>query len=864
MAVDIATIETDRAFALNQELKIWHNQGEPAREDDILNGKMADNFHSSQAEYPGIGFSPGELWARFTLTNLGPEDVELWLESRSPLIDQVSFFMPDSKGVYSVRHQGDKVDFSTRELFYRMPAFAVIVPPGTHTFYIRTTTAGSNMLAIFLWKPRAFDSYRWLDNALSSAMLGILLAILCYNSFLAFSLRSPTYYYYSAFLLFMIGMQFGMLGFPVLCMDFKPGSWLMNEGFLYLSNLTGLFAILVTTSFLNMKEFMPRWNQCCRLMLLIPLFIMIMGLFASYNIFAFTASTFAGIYCLALLSASFISVLRGYAPARYYSLAWFFVLGATVLNSLHYQGVFHPPFVVQFNSLPGAVLEGILMSLALADRVNFIRNRAEKTIRNLNAELSLQISKVEKIVEDRTFTIRTILDHVKSGLLIVDRSGIILGGHSRSCVELLGQKKIEGELFACLLGMDEKEATQFRMSIDQVFAELMPMDVSLQQLPRTVNKGNKTLQMEANAIRSPDGGIQHILFTLEDVTELRRRQVESRRNRLLIRILSDIAAFRQFIVTSYEAIQRMKQPLDLRTMRFMLHTLKGNCRVFRLNRVARVIHAVEDLERIGPAEVQKIEEQMEGFLSRHEKLLKVSWNPGKEDLTLSKEKLRELKQMIKSFESESLNNRVQAWIHEISQPSISTIIGPMIASCKATAKRLGKDVRIMTKGEQIRTFHMQEVTIIESLIHLLRNSVVHGIEADRESIGKSRHGLIELFFTEDRDALHIHFRDDGRGISRGEWEEAAQRQFSLSSSAASAMSLQELVFKLVQSGFSTQTELTMDAGRGIGLGGIIRLIQEMDGRIGLHSEEGQGFSFDIWLPRKAKGFDTRLPRPISA
>jgi chemotaxis protein histidine kinase CheA len=273
---------------------------------------------------------------------------------------------------------------------------------------------------------------------------------------------------------------------------------------------------------------------------------------------------------------------------------------------------------------------------------------------------------------------------------------------------------------------------------------------------------------------------------------------------------------------------------------------------------------VEDLERIGPAEVQKIEEQMEGFLSRHEKLLKVSWNPGKEDLTLSKEKLRELKQMIKSFESESLNNRVQAWIHEISQPSISTIIGPMIASCKATAKRLGKDVRIMTKGEQIRTFHMQEVTIIESLIHLLRNSVVHGIEADRESIGKSRHGLIELFFTEDRDALHIHFRDDGRGISRGEWEEAAQRQFSLSSSAASAMSLQELVFKLVQSGFSTQTELTMDAGRGIGLGGIIRLIQEMDGRIGLHSEEGQGFSFDIWLPRKAKGFDTRLPRPISA
>jgi chemotaxis protein histidine kinase CheA len=208
--------------------------------------------------------------------------------------------------------------------------------------------------------------------------------------------------------------------------------------------------------------------------------------------------------------------------------------------------------------------------------------------------------------------------------------------------------------------------------------------------------------------------------------------------------------------------------------------------------------------------------------------------------------------------------QLQQWIDEVSQPAIGTLIGPMIASCKITAKRLGKDVKFSTKGESIRTRDPQETTVIESLIHLLRNSVVHGIETDRQSLGKPQHGLIELFFAEEKDTLHIHFRDDGQGFSRKEWEEAAQHQFSMSPSEAAALSLQELVLKLIESGFSTQNEATMDAGRGIGLGGLIRLIQEMGGRIELHSEPGHGFSFAVCLPRKAAGQEIRRPTPLSA
>lgn len=851
-ALDVRNIDAERGYLLGQDLDIWHNKGDSALEADVLSGKFADSFLRSLEKFPGIGFGKGELWARFTLTNSGSETIELWLENKSPLADHVSFFMPLATGGYQVRHQGDTIDFQSRDITYRMPAFAVTVPPGTHTYYVRTITAGSNMMALFLWQAQSFDYHRWFDSVLLNSMLGILLSILAYNIFLAFSLGSRTYHLYSVFMFFMVCMQICMAGLPVLLMDSSIASWVANKGFLFLSNLTGMTAILVTSSFLNMKQFMPRWHSCLRLLLVIPCGIMILGIFVDYNMFAFTSSTFGAIYSLVLLVASVQAILRGYGPARYYTLAWFFVLSATVLNSLHYQGIVHPSFIVQFNSLPGAVMEGILMSLALADRVNFIRDKAEKTIRTLNSELSQHITKVEKIVAERTITIRTILDNVRSGLLMVDSQGLILGGSSRSCQTLLGEATLEGQSFAGLIGLTGSDAALFRMSLEQVFSGLMPMDVALQQIPQSVKKGSQYLQLSANAIESPDGQVQSILFTVEDVTELRSRQIESRRHGVLIHILSDLSAFRQFIASSYESIQRLKKQLDARQKKFILHTLKGNSSVFKLHRVAKLIHRVEEEDVIGLPEVQQVEKEFESFLLRHKKLLKTDWAIISDEVSLSLAKLKEMEAMVASVGNPVLSARVARWMEEVNQPVIRSLIGPMIASCKRTAKQLGKKISIRAEGDDIHTLNSQETAIIESLTHLLRNSVIHGIEAEREALGKPVAGLIELSFSADEAALQIRLRDDGRGLNRKTWETAAQQRLLMSAKEASALDLQELVSRVVKSDFSTQKSLTMEAGRGIGLGGFLQSIEEAHGHYFLESKEGHGFSLDIHLPRRPR------------
>lgn len=857
MAIDVTSLSDSEALLLGPRLDVWDNRGEAASEDAVLSGQMSAQFTPSQVDYPSAGFSHGEFWGRFTLTNPGTEVVTLWLESRTSLMDRVSVFAPDAKGIHTVRHQGDRLEFSGRDLTFRLPAFRLTVYPGTHTYYVRTSTTGSNMLALFLWKEKGFDRHRWQDNIVLGAMLGVLIALLFYNSFLAFSLKSRTYYYYVAFLFFMINMQFSMQGIWLFLFQHETATWLLNQGLVFIVNATQVAVFLVTVSFLNMKHYMPRWYRVLQLSLSIIVAISIAGIFVSYNTFAKLTSNYAAIGSLVLITCTFVAVLRGYRPARYYCLSWFFFLGAGILNALHFEGLLHPSFTVQYNNLPGAVLEGLLMSLALADRVIYIRQKSEKTIRDLNSELALHVTKVEKIVQERTQTIRVILDHVTSGLLIVDRTGTIQGGYSRSCCELLSHEHIAGQLFSKLLGLKESEAVHFRMCLDQTFAELMPVDVCLDQLPKSVNKDGKVLQLGANAVRTPEGTLEHILFTIQDVTELRRRQAESRRNRLLIRILGDISAFRHFIGASYEALQRLKNPMALHELKFLLHTLKGNSQVFRLTRVARTIHEIEGMDQIGPQEIATIEKKIQKFLESHQKLLKVSWGPQQDELTVSLDKARELTQLIQSVGNETLTLRVEQWVQEIMQPSIEALMKPMIVSCQNTARKLGKSVFIRLDSGRLHTRSSQETMVLELLIHVLRNAVVHGIENEREKLGKSKNGHVELSFIEEKDALHIRCRDDGQGFIRSDWEAAGQSKLSLSAAAVRAMSLQDLVFAVAQAGYSTRESLSLEAGRGIGLGGFIQIVRESGGRMELHSEDGQGSCFDIWLPRETDNFPSR-------
>jgi two-component system chemotaxis sensor kinase CheA len=138
----------------------------------------------------------------------------------------------------------------------------------------------------------------------------------------------------------------------------------------------------------------------------------------------------------------------------------------------------------------------------------------------------------------------------------------------------------------------------------------------------------------------------------------------------------------------------------------------------------------------------------------------------------------------------------------------------------------------------------------DPLMHLLRNTISHGIETPRERVakGKPATGLVTLRIEAEGQRLTIVVEDDGRGVDFARVAEVAVRLGILSDAEAAQRSPQELSRILFQPGFSTARSVTNLAGRGMGLSVVYEAVRRLQGDVDLRPADGCGTSFRISVP----------------
>lgn len=180
------------------------------------------------------------------------------------------------------------------------------------------------------------------------------------------------------------------------------------------------------------------------------------------------------------------------------------------------------------------------------------------------------------------------------------------------------------------------------------------------------------------------------------------------------------------------------------------------------------------------------------------------------------------------------------------------------SSLKSLAERIAgehsKQVRLNCTGlEHVPRDYRRAVKDIS--IQMVRNCVAHGIEApnERRSAGKGAAGLITIKF-EDRGTEGFEFicQDDGRGLSAEKLKEAAVKRGLLTAEQAAQLDDRRTLSLIFMAGFSTQSEVTKDAGRGVGMDIVRNLIQELGGKVGVSTTAGRFARFRIWLPTTSK------------
>ncbi len=352
-----------------------------------------------------FGYSSSAWWLRVELEP-GPAAPRDWLlEVSFPTLDSVEYFGPE--GAYMAT--GDRLPFARRPLPHRNFVFPVrLGETGTGTVWLRVVSEGTLTVPLRLWQAGVF----WPDSQASYAVLsvyfGMLLALALYNLLLWFSLRDHNYLTY---VLFAASMAVGQLSLNGLGNQFLWPDWPTwgNLAFTVGFAAAGLFGALFTRGFLETRRNLPRLDGAVTGLAALFAVCIVVALAAPYRLAAILTSLTGVTFAVVAVLAGLRCWRAGRPGASTFLLAWTVLLLGVAVVGLRNLNLLPTTFLSFYAMQMGSALEMLLLSFALADRINGLRrakdaaqSEALATKQQMVGALQRSEASLERRVAERT------------------------------------------------------------------------------------------------------------------------------------------------------------------------------------------------------------------------------------------------------------------------------------------------------------------------------------------------------------------------------------------------------------------------------------------------------------------------------
>jgi len=237
------------------------------------------------------------------------------------------------------------------------------------------------------------------------------------------------------------------------------------------------------------------------------------------------------------------------------------------------------------------------------------------------------------------------------------------------------------------------------------------------------------------------------------------------------------------------------------------------------------------------------------------------------ELVIAQSRLRQLTaatddSQIKSVveEIERLADELQDITMGVRMVTIGTLFGRFRRLVHDLSRDLGKDIELITSGEETELDKTVTERLADPLVHLIRNASDHGLEppAERATAGKPAKGRISLTARHAGAEVLITVKDDGRGLDRARIQARAEENGLLA--PGTKLSDEDLFKVIFEPGFSTAQAVTNLSGRGVGMDVVKRTIEELRGSIDIRSTPGDGSEVTLRLPLTLAIIDGLLVR----
>ncbi len=490
-------------------------------------------------------------------------------------------------------------------------------------------------------------------------------------------------------------------------------------------------------------------------------------------------------------------------------------------------------------SLVGLAL-AFTSGIRIRQSVRQLRLQNER-LENLSQQLVAANSSLEATVAERTASLQMILDNTGEGVLSVDLQGKLLPERSAVVMRWCGRASADATIWEYLGSEDQQFANNLEIAFLQIAEQIFPFEVAAAQAPTQFQRHGRTFSLGFREVQE-NGHTAKVLVIIRDITQqLEAERVERESwelHRLIGNLLKDRVGFQQHLAECSNLIASIEHTTDMVVAKRTLHTIKGTTAILGFQRISDWTHEleskiVEEARLPSAQEYRAMQDVWKQSLMTIGDYLTIDQAPTVE---LQPQHFEQLRTIASQSEiAEQIDELIEYWNYE----PIAMHLNRLAKYSKQIAQRLNKDLRVSVDDNAVRMPRNCLNSFWASLIHVIRNSLDHGIEsrAERLAAGKPLTGNVRFSAVVAGDQIQIQISDDGRGIN---WEKVRVKAQQAGLPHDTAADLVEAIFS---DGLSTSDSVTDLSGRGVGLSAVRAACILQQGTVELRSEPKQGTTF---------------------
>lgn len=361
---------------------------------DVSTDQLSDRYVPINMAKQKRGFFQRINWIRFDVENHSSKR-EWFLEFAFPLINELQLYVEDDTGIQKIQQMGVEYPFHQREIKHRHFVMDITIEPGElKTFYALATGSGDLHPPITIWDQKSFVEKQQKEFLLLGVFYGIVLVMILYNLFLFFSLRMKSYLYYVLTIICtLLGkLSINGLAYQYLWPDYPAWNIISTP---FWVSLACIFMFIFTRNFLDTDQYFPSFKKVIYPLIFLHTLV-ILSLFISRYVALYLMVISALLTFIAVLGVAFICLFKGARQARFYIVGWIVFLVGVSITILERAVVLPFTLFTEYAGQAALTIEVVLLSLALADKINMMRQEKEKAEEKAAKNQALAMENLKK------------------------------------------------------------------------------------------------------------------------------------------------------------------------------------------------------------------------------------------------------------------------------------------------------------------------------------------------------------------------------------------------------------------------------------------------------------------------------------